>query len=110
MAKYYDISLKNTRRYEARDVRLNGMPLIALQTISGPGRLDFVAIPQESGGVIGGFKSMSGMDSEVEIVDPAAPGRRRKLHGRVTSAILHPATAHDTHEYEQVTFIFNKID
>ena len=114
MAHYYDISLKNTRRVEAREVRLNGLLLAGLHAIREPGRLEFVTVSSADGadrGLIGGFKSMTGIDTELEVIDPASPGLRRRLTGRVASAITHQAEPSTrTGEYETVTFIFNKID
>ena len=113
MAHYYDISLKNTRRVEAREVRLNGVPLVGLHAIGESGRLEFQAPSASPSGqktIIGGFKSMSGMDSEVEIADYAAPGVRRTLKGRVTSVLTRaPSPTSRGPEYYEVTFTFDKI-
>jgi hypothetical protein len=93
MSKYYMITLKNGRTYEARDVRLNGLPLAGLHMLIGPGRLDFLALPATAVGALGSFSSMRGIDTELDIVDPTIPGRRCTRRGRVTSATGSPGTA-----------------
>jgi hypothetical protein len=92
MSKYYMITLKNGRSYEARDVRLNGLPLAGLQMLIGPGRLEFLAVPATALGTLGSFGTMRGIDTEFDIVDPTIPGRRRTLRGRATSATASPGT------------------
>ena len=113
MPKYDDITLKNARAFEAHDVRLNGLPLSGLQMMGGPGRLEFVARPAVKPGsstVAGSFKSMSGIDAELEIAEYGVPGRHRTLRGRVTSTIVRPSGGGDvSHTYEEVTFVFHRI-
>ena len=88
--KYYLITLKNARVYEARDARVNGLPIAGLHMLSGPGRLEFLALPAVPSGGLGSFKSMTGIDTEFDICDPAMPGRTCTLRGRVTSAAARP--------------------
>ena len=112
MPKYYDITLKNSRAYEARDVRLNGLPLTSLHTIVAPGRLEFIALPAAHSGqpAIGYFKSMCGIDSEFDISYPEIPGRRCTLRGRVISAVVGPARpAPSEPRTETVTFVYERI-
>jgi len=112
MAKYYVITLKNARAYEARDVRLDGLPLTNLNTIVAPGRLEFVALPTARSGPqhLAGFKSMCGLDVEVEISYPEIPGRRCTLGGRVISAVVGPARpAPSEPPTETVTFVYERI-
>ena len=90
MSKYYLITLKNGRSYEARDVRLNGLPLAGLHMFIGPGRLEFLALPATALSALGSFGSMRGIDTEFEIVDFTVPARRCTLRGRVTSATGSP--------------------
>ena len=68
MSRYYSITLKNARNYEARDVRLNGLPLIGLHMLVGQGRLEFLVLPAAPSGALGGFKSLTGIDTEFDIV------------------------------------------
>ena len=97
MSKYYSITLKNARTYEAQDVRVNGLPLTGLHMLVGSGRLQFLAFPATQSGGPAGFKSLSGLDTEFQVVDPAMPGRRRRLRGRVTSATPSPGNAAPAH-------------
>ncbi len=113
MPKYYLITLKNARSYEARDVRLNGLPLNSLHAIVAPGRLEFIGLPAAQSGVptaTGFFKSMCGMDAEFEISYPEIPGRRCTLIGRVTSAVVRPGSAAPSEpRTETVTFAYERI-
>ena len=93
MDKYYLITLKNARSYEARDVRLNALPLADLHMLIGAGRLEFLALSTTALSTLGSFGSMRGIDTEFDIVDPTIPGRRCRLRGRVTSATASPGTA-----------------
>jgi hypothetical protein len=116
MSKYYLITLKNTRRYQARDVRSNGLPLTSLHTIVGPGRLEFTALQAAQSGAqtgLGGFERMIGIDAEFDIADPVgSPGRRGTLKGRVTSAVVRQGSASPagrSGEYEYVQFTYERI-
>jgi hypothetical protein len=93
MSKYYLITLKNARTYEARDVRVNGLLLASLQTLVARGRLECVVLPAARSGGLGSFKSLTGIFTEFDIVDPAVPGRHYTLRGRVTSATASPGGA-----------------
>ncbi len=57
------------------------------------GSAPFSPIPTALSVALGSFKSMSGIDTELAIVDPTIPGRRCTLRGRVTSATASPGTA-----------------
>ena len=111
--KYYDITLKNARGFEAHEVRVNGLPLSGLHMIGGPGRLQFIARPAVKPGAtagLGNFKSMSGIDAELEIAEYGLPRRRRRLRGRVTSAIARPGGAGQMNQtYEEVTFVYHQV-
>jgi hypothetical protein len=93
MSKYYLITLKNARTYEARNVRVNGHPLVGLHTLVAPGRLECVVLPAAASGGLGSFKSLVGIFTEFDIVDPAVPDRRCTLRGRVRSATASPGGA-----------------
>ena len=91
MSKYYLVTLKNVRSYEARDVRSNGIALASLHSLIAPGRLEFLARPtQPLGGGLGDFRSMTGITTEVDVIDPTVPGRRCTLSGRVISVTPSP--------------------
>ena len=108
----YLITLKNARAYEARDVRVNGLPLTSLNTIVAPGRLEFVALPAARSGpqTLGNFKSMCGIDVEFDISYPEIAGRRCTLGGRVTSAVVRPGSAAPSEpRQESVTFVYERI-
>jgi hypothetical protein len=110
--KCYLITLKNAGAYEARDVRLDGLPLTSLHTIVAPGRLEFVALPAARSGPLSlaTFKSMCGLDVEVEISYPEIPGRRCTLRGRVTSAVVRRGGAAPSEPREEsVTFVYERI-
>jgi hypothetical protein len=112
MSKYYLITLKNARAYEARDVLCNGLPVAGLHMLVGQGRLQFLASPAvHSNGqiLIGGFKSMSGIDAEFVIFDPAIPSRRCTLKGRVISAITQPGGAVPANS-ETITIEYSKVE
>ena len=112
MQKYYLITLKNARAYEARDIRLNGLPLTSLDTIVAPGRLEFMAVPAVQSGqsVTGYFKSMCGIDAEFDVSYPEIPSRRCTLRGRVTSAVVRPGgAARGEPAPEYVSFVYEKI-
>ena len=113
MPKHFDITLKNARGFEAHDVRLNGLPLSGLHMMGGPGRLEFTARPAVKPGartVAGSFKSVSGIDAELEIAEYGIPRRRCTLRGRVTSAIARPGGAGKTNQTcEEVTFVYHHI-
>jgi hypothetical protein len=111
VAKYYDITLKNARGFEAHDVRLNGLALSGLQAMGGSGKLEFVARPKPGDRAgTGSFKSMSGLDTELEVADYGVPPRRRTLRGRVTAAIARPGAAGQMNQaYEEVTFVYHRI-
>ena len=113
MPKYYEITLKNARSYEARDVRLNGLPLNSLHTIVAPGRLEFSALPAAQSGSptgTGFFKSMCGMDADFDIAYPEIPGPRCTLMGRVTSAVVRQGSAGPSGpRQEYVTFVYERI-
>jgi len=109
--KYYLITLKNARTYEARDARLNGLPLAGLHMLAGPGRLEFQALPRVPSGGLGHFTSMTGMNTEFEIVDPAVPGRRCTLRGRVISAAARPrSTVPAEPPRESISFVYERIN
>jgi hypothetical protein len=105
MSKYYLITLKNARSYEARDVRLNGLPLADLHMLTVPGRLEFLARETTPLGTVGTFASMTGIDTEFDIVDPTIPPRRRTLRGRVTSATASPGTAAPRRPTETIVIV-----
>ena len=90
MSKYYLITLKNARTYEARNVRVNGLPLAGLHALVAPGRLECLVLPAAPSGGLGGFKSLGGIFTEFDVVDPAVPDRRWTLRGRVRSATRQP--------------------
>lgn len=91
MSKYYLVTLKNARSYEARDVRSNGIALSSLHSFTAPGRLEFLARPtQPLGGGLGNFRSMTGITTEIDVIDPAVPGGRCTLGGRVISVTARP--------------------
>jgi hypothetical protein len=58
---------------EISDLRLNGRPLMSLVELRanrGPATLTFVnAVTSEQKAIVGGFKSLSGMDSETEVIE-----------------------------------------
>lgn len=113
MAVHYDLYLiagGSAHGFRAEQVRLNSQPVHDLRGLNAPGRLEFVALPRtgqaSAGGgfptvvrlardaekpgrpaVVGGFKSVSGMDVEIEIADPRQPGQWRTVAGRVLSAV-----------------------
>ena len=113
MAVHYDLYLivaAAARGYRAEQVRLNGQPVHDLRALNASGRLEFIALPQAgqaaAGGgfptvlrvrrnaekpgqpaIVGGFKSFSGMDVEIEIADPRQPGQWRTVAGRVLSVV-----------------------
>jgi hypothetical protein len=106
---YLNLTANGTAlEYRVDDIKLNGRPVRDLQGLNAPGRLEFVAVPQPcqqstTGGfptalrvardaekpaqpaIVGGFKSLSGMSTEMEIGDPRHPGERRAFAGRVLS-------------------------
>ena len=85
--------MKNARTYEARNVRVNGLPLAGLHTLAAPGRLECIVVPAAASGGLGNFKSMGGIFTEFDVVDPAAPDRRCTLRGRVRSVTASPGGA-----------------
>ena len=109
MPRYYFITLKNTRSYEARDVRSNGLALGSLHSLIAPGQLEFLARPREPLGGLGDFKSMTGITTEIDVIDPTDPGSRRTLSGRVISVIVRPRRATPPEPPEEfVTFYYSK--
>jgi hypothetical protein len=89
MSKYYLVTLRNGGSYDARDLRSNGIALASLHSLIAPGRLEFLARPtQPLGGGLGNFRSMTGITTEIDVIDPA--GGRCTLSGRVISVTARP--------------------
>ena len=87
---YAALTLNGTAvQYRLDDVKLNGRLVRSLDDLNVPGRLEFAASPANTSQktIIGGFKSLSGMSTEMEIADPRQPGRLRALTGRVMSVV-----------------------
>ncbi len=72
---------------EIADVKINGRPLVSVMElgVGGKATLEFVAgITPDQRTIIGGFKSVAGLDSETEVVEhggTGVAGARQKLGG-----------------------------
>ncbi|HTO85000.1 MAG TPA: hypothetical protein VMQ73_22450 [Methylomirabilota bacterium] len=91
-------------------VKLNGRPLTSLVMIAQPGQLEFVAeTPRRSGQptTVSGFKSLSGLNSEMELADSRVSGQSRSVTGRITGVAVDPSVGGSGDEL--VTFVFHTI-
>jgi len=89
-------------------VKLNGRPLTSLAMITQPGQLEFVAeTPRRSGQTTSGFKSLSGLNSEMELADSRVSGQSRSVTGRITGVAVDPSVGGSGDEL--VTFVFHTI-
>ncbi|HVP09668.1 MAG TPA: hypothetical protein VMV94_00605 [Phycisphaerae bacterium] len=91
--------------------KLNGRPLTSLAMITQPGELTFVAdVPRRPGkpSATDGFKTQSGRDLDLVLADSRVPGQQQTVSGRITGIVSDPSVA--GHDYQEVTFVFHKID
>jgi hypothetical protein len=75
--------------YRMDDVRFNGRPVNSLRDVNASGRLEFAACRagQSQRMNVGSFRSMTGITTEMEVVDPRYPGEGLAAAARVLAAV-----------------------
>ncbi len=136
---YYAIILTNfgiAQMYEARNVRLNGRPLINLDIKDIQGRLEFVAVPAHSHhfhgivarisqgtrtisqipaissytqGFLGGLRNLVGLTITMVLTKPQTPSQSQAVTGRITGVVSDPSDSSREGLTENLSFNFEKF-